>query len=36
LSVHPFEKTSLHELLTETGFNNTPTINPNQLLLLDL
>ena len=36
LSVHPFEKTSLHELLTETDFNIPPAINSNQLLLLDL
>jgi len=36
LSVHPFEKTSLHELFTETEFNAPPTDNPNQLLLLGL
>lgn len=34
LSVHPFENTSLHELLTETEFNSPPTPNSNQLLLL--
>jgi hypothetical protein len=36
LSVHPFEKVPLHELFTETEFNAPPTVNPNQLLLLDL
>jgi hypothetical protein len=36
LSVHPFEKAPLHELLTETEFKMTPTIDANQLLLLDL
>jgi hypothetical protein len=36
LSVHPFEKAPLHELLTETEFKMTPTIDTNQLLLLDL
>jgi len=36
LSVHPFEKASLHELLTETEFNSPPAINANQLLLWEL
>lgn len=36
LSVHPFEKAPLHELLTETEFKIPPTIDANQLLLLDL
>lgn len=36
LSVHPFEKVPLHELFTETMFNAPPTLNSNQLLLLDL
>ena len=33
LSVHPFEKTPLHELLTETPDNFMDTHNPNQLWL---
>jgi len=36
LSVHPFEKAPLHELLIETEFKMTATIDANQLLLLDL
>jgi len=36
LSVHPFEKAPLHELLAETEFKMPPTIAANQLLLLDL
>jgi hypothetical protein len=36
LSVHPFEKTSLHELLTESEFNSLQTHNNNQLILFDL
>jgi hypothetical protein len=36
LSVHPFEKAPLHELLTETESKMTPTIDANKLLLLDL
>jgi hypothetical protein len=33
LSVHPFEKIPLHELLTETPDNFMDTHNPNQLSL---
>jgi len=33
LSVHPFEKVTLHELLTETTFNPLIMTNPNQLTL---
>jgi len=36
LSVHPFEKVPLHELLTESGFNNLKQPNHNQLLLFQL
>ena len=36
LSVHPFEKMPLHELLTESNFNSFTTHNSNQLMLLDL
>jgi hypothetical protein len=36
LSVHPFEKTSLHELLTETNSDVFESMNHNQLLLWDL
>jgi hypothetical protein len=36
LSVHPFEKMSLHELLTETNSNKIDTMNHNQLLLWHL
>lgn len=36
LSVHPFEKIPLSELLTNTDFNNPTAAQPNQLLLLDL
>jgi len=36
LSVHPFEKVPLHELLAETVFNSLQPVNSNQLLLWDL
>jgi len=36
LSVHPFEKVPLHELLTETNSDIFEPINHNQLLLWDL
>ena len=36
LSVHPFEKTPIHELLTENEFQNSTTLNQNQLLLWNL
>ena len=36
LSVHPFEKVPLHELLAETDFNSSQPPNHNQLLLWDL
>lgn len=36
LSVHPFEKMTLHELLTETDPRHLEPINPNQLMLWDL
>ena len=36
LSVHPFEKVPLHELLAETVFNSLQPVNHNQLLLWDL
>jgi hypothetical protein len=36
LSVNPFEKVSIHELLTESLSNAENTENPNQLLLWDL
>ena len=36
LSVHPFEKASLQELLAEKEFNSPSTTNSNQLLLREL
>ena len=36
LSVHPFEKTPIHELLTENVFQNSTPLNHNQLLLWTL
>ena len=36
LSVHPFEKMTLHELLTETDPRHLEPSNPNQLMLWDL
>lgn len=33
LSVHPFEKVTLHELLTEPSFNSSIMTNSNQLTL---
>jgi IS4 transposase len=36
LSVHPFEKVSRHELLTETDFKPVDSSDCNQLLLLNL
>lgn len=36
LSVHPFEKMTLHELLTETDHRHLEPSNPNQLMLWDL
>jgi IS4 transposase len=36
LSVNPFEKVPIHELLTESLSNPENTNNPNQLLLWDL
>ena len=36
LSVHPFEKTPLHELLAETNFNSLTSIDRNQMQLFDL
>jgi IS4 transposase len=36
LSVHPFEKAPLHELLTEPDFNTLTPLNSNQLPLFDL
>ncbi len=36
LSVHPFEKTPLHELLTKIAFNEPFALNPNQLQLFVL
>jgi hypothetical protein len=36
LSVHPFEKVPLHELLTEPDFNTLISLNLNQLSLWDL
>jgi hypothetical protein len=36
LSVHPFEKVSLHELLTESDSNTLPSLESNQLMLWDL
>lgn len=34
LSIHPFEKASLHELLTESEFKSYDNANPNQLEIL--
>jgi hypothetical protein len=36
LSIHPFEKAHLHELVTETEFKATPSENSNQSLLSNL
>lgn len=36
LSVHPFEKTPLHELLAETAFNPLVSLDCNQMMLFDL
>jgi hypothetical protein len=36
LSVHPFEKVPIHELLTENDFNPLEPLNRNQLMLFDL
>jgi hypothetical protein len=36
LSVHPFEKISLHELLMKHEFRNPDTSAPNQMELFDL
>lgn len=36
LSVHPFEKVPLHELLTKTDFKTSQPLNSNQLMLWDL
>ena len=36
LSVHPFEKVPIHELLTESNFNPLRSLNHNQLLLWPL
>ena len=36
LSVHPFEKTPLHELLAETNFKTPDDLSGNQLMLLNL
>jgi hypothetical protein len=36
LSVHPFEKVSIHELLTENNFSSIGSANHNQLLLWPL
>jgi hypothetical protein len=36
LSVHPFEKVPLHELLTETDFNSLASTDRNQMMLFDL
>jgi hypothetical protein len=36
LSVHPFEKVPIHELLTESDFNPMGSVNHNQLLLWPL
>ena len=36
LSVHPFEKAPIHELLTENDFNPMDSLNHNQLLLWPL
>lgn len=36
LSVHPFEKMPLHELLVETDFNSLASMDRNQMMLFDL
>jgi len=36
LSVHPFEKVSIHELLAETDFRHLETLKSNQLMMFDL
>jgi hypothetical protein len=36
LSIHPFEKVPIHELLTETNLDDFEPMNHNQLLLWDL
>jgi len=36
LSVHPFEKTPMHELLTETDFSTFTPSDSNQLMLKGL
>ena len=36
LSVHPFEKRPLHELLAETNFNTLASPDSNQMMLFDL
>ena len=36
LSVHPFEKVPIHELLTENAFKPWEPLNRNQLMLFDL
>jgi len=36
LSIHPFEKVPIHELLTETNYDAFEPMNHNQLLLWDL
>ncbi len=36
LSIHPFEKVPIHELLTETNLNDFNPVNHNQLLLWNL
>ena len=36
LSVHPFEKMPLHELLAETNFNTLTSLDCNQMMLFDL
>jgi len=36
LSVHPFEKVSIHELLTETNFSHLDSLDSNQLMLWNL
>ena len=36
LSVHPFEKVPIHELLTENDFKPLEPMDRNQLMLFDL
>jgi len=36
LSIHPFEKAPIHELLTETDFKSYMPHENNQLMLWDL